>query len=112
MPDPARAANGYRTYGAESVDRLRFIRDSQSAGLSLDEIATVLELRDRGESTCQHTVGLLRSHLRDVERQIGELRRTKSRLTSMIENAESLNPSDCLDPNRCQTISAGADSLP
>ena len=107
MPDPDRAENGYRVYGTESVGRLRFIKESQSAGLSLEEIATILELRDRGESTCHHTLALLKTHLADVERQIGELHRTQDRLARMIAKSESLDPAHCVDPNRCQTISAG-----
>lgn len=107
LPPPDRAANGYRVYGPMSVDRLRFVKDAQSAGLTLGEISAILELRDRGEGTCHHTIQVLDGHLHDVERQIEELYRTRDRLVEMIDRAKGLDPSDCNDPNRCQTISKG-----
>lgn len=105
LPEPGRLDNGYRVYDQPSVERLRFIRDAQSAGLTLSEIATVLDLRDRGESTCEHTIGLLERHLREVDRQIDELHRTRFRLLEITDRARQMDPSECNDPNRCQTIS-------
>lgn len=105
LPEPARAENGYRTYTSESIERLRFVRDAQSAGLRLGEITTILELRDQGESTCHHTIALLEAHLGDVDRQIRELERTRAHLVEMTNRAGSLDPARCTDPNRCQAIS-------
>lgn len=105
MPSPERAANGYRRYSKRAADRLSFIKDAQAAGLSLVEIQVILELREQGESTCGHTIALLESHLTDVEKQISDLHRTKDRLERMIGRASSLDPAECSDPNRCQTIS-------
>lgn len=107
LPPPDRADNGYRVYGLMSVDRLRFVKDAQSAGLTLKEISTILELRDRGEGTCHHTMEMLDGHLHDVKRQIEELYRTRDRLVELIERGKRLDPADCNDPNRCQTISSG-----
>lgn len=104
LPEPKRAENGYRVYHQPSVERLRFIRDAQSAGLTLNEIATILDLRDRGERSCHHTIEMLDGHLVEVDRQIEELRRTRERLVEITDRAKDLDPSDCTDPNRCQTI--------
>lgn len=105
LPEPGREDNGYRSYESVAVDRLRFIKDAQSAGLRLTEIAMILELRDRGESTCHHTIELLDRHLDEVDQQIQELQRTRERLREMTERARALDPAECVDPNRCQTIS-------
>jgi DNA-binding transcriptional MerR regulator len=106
LPQPDRDANGYRNYNAEFVDRINFVKDAQSAGLTLKEIANILDLRDRGESTCHHTMGLLEAHLVDLDRQIVELERTREQLLAMTRRAAQMNPADCLDPNRCQTINS------
>ena len=106
MPQPSRAPNGYRDYDTASTDRIEFIRDAQAAGLSLVEINLILDLRDQGESTCGHVISMLEDHVADVDRQVDELARTRSRLESMIERAKRLDPADCTDPNRCQTIAA------
>ena len=106
LPEPGRQANGYRSYHPSVIDRVGFIKDAQASGLSLIEIQVILELRDEGESTCGHTVRLLESHLEDVQTQIIDLHRTRTLLEKMIVKAKALDPADCLNPNRCQTISA------
>lgn len=105
IPEPERMANGYRLYDEVDVDRLHFVRDAQAAGLSLVEINLILDLRDQGESTCEHVIEMLESHLADVDRQLEELGRTKNQLKAMTVRARKLDPSTCTDANRCQTIS-------
>lgn len=104
LPEAQRLPNGYREYERSTIDRLEFVRDAQAAGLSLTEIQLILELRDEGETTCGHTIALLEHHLEDIDRQLIELGRTRSRLYKMITRARDLDPTDCTDPNRCQTI--------
>lgn len=108
LPKPDRLANGYRSYALDSVDRLSFVKDAQAAGLSLDEIASVLDLRERGEATCGHVLGLLERHLADLDSRIDRLNDTKQTLQALMERARRLDPADCVDPNRCQTIAPGA----
>lgn len=108
LPQPDRAPNGYRRYTPAVAERIAFIQDAQSAGLSLLEIQMILELRDSGESTCGHVIDSLESRLTEVDRQMEELQRTRSRLTEIIGRATSLDPKDCSDPNRCQTIPKGS----
>jgi MerR family transcriptional regulator, copper efflux regulator len=104
LPEPDRADNGYRRYSPVTADRIAFIRDAQTAGLTLVEIQTILELRDGGEATCGHVIGALETHLDELDRQMDDLRRTRQRLTDIIDRARSLDPAECNDPNRCQTI--------
>ena len=106
LEEPARSANGYRDYGDDAVDRLGFIRDAQATGLSLSEIASIIEMRDHGEQTCEHIIELLERHLDDIDRQVRQLRSTRKLLEELTVRAQSLDPSDCVDPNRCQTIGA------
>lgn len=105
IPEPERMANGYRIYDEVDADRLHFVRDAQAAGLSLVEINLILDLRDEGESTCEHVIDMLESHLSDVDRQLEELGRTRDQLRAMTTRAQQLDPNSCTDPNRCQTIS-------
>ena len=104
LPDPVRAPNGYRSYDDGVVTRLGFIREAQTAGLSLTEIQWILDLKDEGESTCGHTIEFLESHLDNVETQLNELERTRDQLQEMIMSARRLDPTTCNNPNRCQTI--------
>lgn len=104
LPEPMRMSNGYRAYDDTTIKRLAFIRDAQTSGLELTEIQMILDMRDRGEPTCGHVIGMLEEHLNDVDRQIGDLQRTRERLMGMVSRAKRLDPADCNDPDRCQTI--------
>lgn len=107
LPVPERTANGYRDYPADAVDRLAFVRDAQATGLTLTEIASILDLRSQGEETCDHVVDLLEHHVEALDRHIANLRATRTKLAELTRKARSLDPADCHDPNRCQTISDG-----
>jgi MerR family transcriptional regulator, redox-sensitive transcriptional activator SoxR len=65
MPEPERVG-GQRRYGPDAVARLRTIRASQQAGLSLEEIAQLLAGADDGESA-ETLRALAERKLPDVE---------------------------------------------
>lgn len=104
LPEPERAGNGYRIYGKSSLDRLSFIKDAQATGLSLEEIAAILGLREEGEATCRHVLHLLEHHLEQLDTRIASLQETRNALATITGRAHKLDPADCVDPNRCQTI--------
>ncbi len=104
LPKPERSDNGYRVYAQSAVDRLIFVKDAQATGLSLNEIAAILGLREQGEATCNHVLHLLEHHLDQLDTKIAALQKTRTTLGTITERARALDPADCHDPNRCQTI--------
>ena len=104
LAEPVRTPSGYREYGDDAVERLRFIRDAQSSGLSLSEIQSVLELKDAGARSCDHTAALLERHLTEIDEQIARLEVARSELLVLAERARGLDPAACTDPHRCQVI--------
>lgn len=108
---PDRTPSGYRVYGEADVERLRFVRDAQATGLSLSEIASVLELKGSGERSCTHTLELLERHLAEVDAQIERLRASRVMLRELAERARFLDPTSCTDPNRCQVIAPATEPL-
>ena len=52
MQVPAKTESGYRVYGAEAVQRLRFIKQAQHCGFTLAEIQALLQLRDEASTCC------------------------------------------------------------
>jgi len=105
LPPPERAANGYRAYGPGTVDRLRFIRDAQATGLTLEEITTVFELRRQGEPTCHHVRGLLEDHLAGLDTRIAALRKVRRELAVMIDRIR-LHRSEPMSVHCRQLLSA------
>lgn len=106
LEEPPRTGSGYRDYGDDAVERLRFIRDAQASGLTLSEIASVLELKATGARSCAHTTALLERHLEEIDAQIERLTVAREELRALAERAQGLDPSSCTDPNRCQVIAA------
>jgi len=106
LEDPPRSASGYRQYDDGFADRIRFIRDAQATGLTLSEIASVLELKEAGRRSCSHTSELIDRHLRALDDQIARLIEARDVLAELARRARSLDPTDCTDPNRCQVIAA------
>jgi DNA-binding transcriptional MerR regulator len=104
LPEPDRTPSGYREYSSDAEQRLRFIRDAQACGLALDEVHTLLSLKDAGLATCSHTRSFLERHLREIDAQIERLQAARSEMVELVERARQLDPATCTDPNRCQVI--------
>ena len=104
LPAPERTPSGYRDYSPEVTERVQFIRDAQSAGLTLAEVTSVLELKDAGNRSCEHTLALITRHLTDIDDKIAALQDTRRRLADLAQRAGTLDPVDCTDPHRCQVI--------
>lgn len=90
LPPPQRADNGYRLYGNQDVERLRFIRNARSLGFSLDDLKEVLALRDQGEAPCRYVAHLLGEKAAEVEERIRRLRDLQQELQQLVEQADRL----------------------
>jgi DNA-binding transcriptional MerR regulator len=70
---PRRSEAGYRLYGPEDVERLRFVMGAKALGLSLAEIKEIVGVWDAGERPCRHVRGRLDAKLGELDRRIAEL---------------------------------------
>lgn len=104
LPPPQRGPNGYRVYDAPTLTRLQFIRSGQGAGLTLVEIATILEIRGEGARPCAHVSELLSAKLRDVQIRQLELAALEGELEGLISRSHRLDPADCTDAQICHII--------
>ena len=85
-----RTPTGYRVYGPEAADRLRFIKQAQALGFSLDEIREILRLRYEGRSPCECVRKLLQKRLETIEHQIRQLVRFRHDLRKTLERSKRL----------------------
>lgn len=104
LPEPQRQPNGYRTYDQATIDRIAFIRRAQRAGLTLNEILGVLDVRAEGRAPCGHVAELLTDKLGDVNTQLRELRTLRRELEGLIERSHHLNPADCSENDICHVL--------
>jgi MerR family transcriptional regulator, Zn(II)-responsive regulator of zntA len=87
LPAPRRTAAGYRVYGVQEHDRLRFILKAKAVGLSLDEIGVVLGVRRAGQQPCTHVLALLDDKLRAVDEQLRALSDYRQELLDIRQEA-------------------------
>ncbi len=73
LPKPQRASSGYRIYGEAALRQLRFIKKAQALGFSLEAIHRILNLRGRGEETCQCVIAIAEATLSETEQRLNEL---------------------------------------
>lgn len=104
LPEPRRDVSGYRSYTEAGADRLRFVQRSQASGLSLDEIRSILDIKDAGGRSCGHTRALLDRHIVELDARIERLQQAREELLGLAARAEDLDPAACNDPNRCQVL--------
>ncbi len=104
LPPPEREPNGYRQYRPETVDRVAFIRNAQAAGLTLAEVASVLDVRDAGSAPCGHVTDILTTKRTAVRGQIRRLRALDTDLGALIERSSHLDPADCGSDEICQIL--------
>jgi DNA-binding transcriptional MerR regulator len=102
-----RSHNGYRDYDKSTTPRLRFIRTAQAAGLTLAEIASIIDLRDGGRIPCAHVHSLLVHKLWDVRTRQRELDDVASQLEGLLDQSTRLDPEDCTESGICHIIPAG-----
>lgn len=96
LPDPPRTESGYRLYDAESVTRLRFIKEAQELGFTLEEIQGLLALRVDKETSCADVRRRAEGKAADIEAKIASLQAMHAALQEMIAACAQGGPDgDC-----------------
>ena len=83
VPAAQRADNNYRVYTAAHAERLAFIRHCRNLDMTLDEIRTLLRLRDAPLQDCGEVNALLDEHIGHVTHRIRELRALQKDLRAL-----------------------------
>ncbi len=104
LPQPSRGVNGYREYDSSVLTRLAFIRSGQAAGLTLVEVASILDLRRDGAVPCAHVRSLLLAKLDALRARQRELAVLQAELEGLISRSDRLDPADCTDTQICHII--------
>lgn len=81
---PARAANGYRQYPAQALDRVRLVQRALAVGFSLDELARLLQVRDQGGAPCRQVRALAAAKLQDLEARIREMTTLRDEMRGLL----------------------------
>jgi len=71
---PARTPAGYRQYSERVLDELAFVRRAQRLGLTLSETREILSPGRQGKKPCSRVMAICEAHLKEIDRQMAELR--------------------------------------
>jgi MerR family transcriptional regulator, mercuric resistance operon regulatory protein len=93
MPEPAREDGGVRRYGEAEVRRLRFIRQAQPAGFTLEEIAELLAL-DSTEDR-RRAQEMARSRVAALDARIAELTAARNALSRLADRCAYSDAGPC-----------------
>jgi DNA-binding transcriptional MerR regulator len=79
---PPRTEGGFRLYSGDAVQQVRFIKQAQSLGLTLDDVQQLVTGRHRRAhvASCRKVRDLLTRRIEDIDARIKELREFRTTL--------------------------------
>lgn len=83
---PRRAANGYRQYPPEALERVLLVRRAIAFGFTLDELARVLSARERGAAPCKEVRALAAAKLAEAEERLAQLTGLRDELRATLSD--------------------------
>lgn len=96
LPQAPRLASGYRTFGDETVRRVRFIKRAQELGFTLTEIRELLSLRVDAKRDRAEVRALAREKIREMEEKIRTLEAMREALQHLVKKCSGHGPaSEC-----------------
>lgn len=90
---PPRAQGTFRRYPAEALQRIRFIKRAQWLGFSLEEVALLLSLAEKGR--CWDTRALGEAKLGLLRRRLEDLADAQRVLEALVAQCSEPYGSDC-----------------
>jgi MerR family copper efflux transcriptional regulator len=105
LPKTSRLASGYREYDSATVALVRFIKNAQELGFTLNEIGELIALRANRSHSDEDVRQLATRKIGEMDRRIRQLTQMKGELAALLERCSS---TACKD--NCVVIDALDDS--
>ncbi|MEM9449357.1 MAG: heavy metal-responsive transcriptional regulator [Cyanobacteria bacterium P01_E01_bin.6] len=103
-PHVERAESGYRMFEPGVLNRLAFVKRAQALGLSLAEIAQVLNIHDDGELPCGEVKHCLQVKLDAINTQIESLETLRDELQGILSGWQEQPSPDRISKTICPNI--------
>ncbi len=88
LPPAARSSSGFRFFPSETVERIRFIKQAQEMGFSLEEIKQLFSTGG-GANQCRAVQEFLSKKLSELEAKIEQMRNFKTVLSRHLTDCEN-----------------------
>ena len=91
-----RRESGYRTYNATSAKKIRFIKNAQQLGFTLEEIGELMKLKVSAAGRCGAVKKRAESKLEEIDKKVAALNSMKKVLKGLVSHCrEELPTDDC-----------------
>jgi len=87
LPRASRTRSGFRVFTSETVERIRFIKQAQDIGLSLNEISELLSSEGSADE-CRRVSNLLRKKLSELDERLKLMRDFRRTLAHYLAECE------------------------
>ena len=92
---PERTAGGYRTYGYQDIEILRFVNRARSLGFSIKDVRNLLALyQDRGRASID-VKSIALEHVEEIERKMEELDSIRRALLHLAQKCHGDERPEC-----------------
>lgn len=89
---PKRRASGYRDYAIDTVQLIRFIKQTQKLGFTLNEIKTLIELRAQRNDSTVSMDKIARAKLTEIDEKILHLQAMRNAIEHGLQVCKCSNP--------------------
>ncbi len=103
IPAAERTATGYRSFTATDLDRLCFIRQAKTLGLTLSEIRGIVDMQHAGTSPCDRVRQAIDNHIAAIDQKMIDLAQLRDVLVAARDAGNTACPGN-LDGIGCQII--------
>ncbi|HVV80414.1 MAG TPA: Cu(I)-responsive transcriptional regulator [Pseudolabrys sp.] len=95
LPKPVRQNSGYRSYGGDDINRLKFLRRARSLGFSVPQITELMRLwSDRNRSNAK-VRKLALDHVEELEVKVTQLQEMIETLRRLARACKRGNRPEC-----------------
>ena len=95
LPQPARLANGYRSYDDSQRKWLQFILRSRALGFNQEAVRRLADVAHQKRPACIAVHDLLQEHVNDVQKRTRELQRMEKALLRLKDKCRDGTLHDC-----------------
>jgi len=95
LPEPIRAANGYRHYREKDLQTLRFIHRARKLGFTIKDIRDLLGLWHDKERASADVREVAKRHVAEIEQRLEEMESVRQTLMHLIHECHGDGRPDC-----------------
>ena len=88
---PLRSTAGARRFTADAIDRVRFVKQAQSVGLTLRDIQVLVASRNgASRATCRKIRTILAARIKDLDQRVSEMQAFRTVLTEHLHACDGV----------------------